>query len=233
MKECTRSVKLLVSDIDGTYTTDWKENNIAVEKFCGNGNILAFITGRTLWSYHAALTQLLIKPQYAAVNNGATVLFGDEIISNTVIPENVVNGVLDFLLKYAEIIELNTVYGMSVDLNSSKSEITELAVYLPMDIAREEFCTEVNNRFPVECVKVRNSNRFEICSLGVNKANAARIIARHAKIDEGNIYAVGDGYSDYGMIASFNGFAMDKCDDILNKFEKVRNVKSLIEKIEG
>ncbi len=232
MKECTENAKLIVSDIDGTYTTDIEQNNVAVENFRTKGNVFAFCTGRCYNDFLGGCRLWDLKCDYVATDNGATVRQGDKIISNSVIPQSIVSEIIDFTKENAEKVELHSCHGHSEDISYAPGETIKITISLRDEISAVRLEDKIKSDFAdkVNCCKVRGIAFLEIMAHGVSKASASRIIAEHAGIRQENIFTVGDAESDISMLKAFNGYAIGTSEKCLADFKKISSVHELIEK---
>ncbi len=76
---------------------------------------------------------------------------------------------------------------------------------------------------------------IEIISSKTNKSNAIRLLTQKFKIDDKNIYTIGDGFSDIEMVKDFNGYCMEESVEELKKvaIKEYKSVSELITEVMG
>ena len=70
-----------------------------------------------------------------------------------------------------------------------------------VNISKNKIINEKYSNF-VNCYYVSN-NAVEIISNKTNKSNAIQLLIDRLKIDNNNVYTIGDGYSDIEMVRDF------------------------------
>ena len=75
----------------------------------------------------------------------------------------------------------------------------------------------INNKF--YNYHTDNSNRLGvfISNPKSRKSDYIRAVGLHEKIDDKDIYTIGDGYNDIDMIESFNGYAMENANNAVKQ----------------
>lgn len=76
-------------------------------------------------------------------------------------------------------------------------------------------------------------NAIEIISNKTNKSKAIKLLTQQFKIDDRNVYTIGDGFSDIEMVKNFNGYCMEESVEELKKVAKkqYKSVSGLIREV--
>lgn len=205
-------VKIIISDYDDTFYTnskDIKKNVKAVNKFMNN-NLFAIATGRSYHDFLDVKELYNINYNYLIINHGSTILHNNTILYNSSIDNRIKNNILkelnlDKTVNYLACSTLNSRVSLTSD-NLTKINVrynTEEIARKIMDLINIKYGRYVN------CFMVCENKVIEIVSKASNKENAIKFIADKENILLGNIYTIGDGYSDIEMVKQFNGFAME------------------------
>lgn len=204
-------MKMLVSDYDDTlFTTEEeiKKNIEAISKFMMS-SFFVVATGRSYQDYHEVKTKYHIPSHYVVINHGATILKNEEVLKNITIDDSMKNKIVsDLSLETA-----STFFACSKKqsrVSMRENDLTKLHVRYSSkeeclkrkQIIIQKYGDKIN-LFPVY-----NEEGFEIVAKDANKKDAILEIAKREQIPICNIYAVGDGNSDFQMIKSFHGFSM-------------------------
>lgn len=202
---------MIVSDYDDTFyisDDDIKNNIILVDEFMKN-NCFVIATGRSYFDYKNKKDLYGIKCNYLIINHGATIIKNNNIIYNLVID----NFTKNELIKDLRLDTTISNFACS-DINSRVSidsdNLTKIHVkYNNSTEAKKikkiltcKYSNKINNFL------VCKDEAIEIVAKEVNKSNAINFIAQLEKINENNIYTIGDSYSDIEMIKNFKGYAM-------------------------
>lgn len=229
--------KILVSDYDQTFyldDEDIEKNKKSVEDFRKKGNIFAFATGRSYFDFMNKAEKYKLKWDYLIINHGATILDkNNNIISNYTIDNNIIKNIE----KDLEIEK--SINNFCCKLENSRTDfddkdLTKIHAKYEKDKA-EQINSLINKKYSefVNCYFV-SGNAVEIISNKTCKSDAIAEIAQIEKINQEDIFTIGDGYSDIEMIKNYNGYCMEESVQELLKIcsEKiVKSVSELIEKI--
>ncbi len=204
--------KMIASDYDNTFfvnESDIERNKKAVERFVAAGGVFVIATGRSFLDLRNMVDRFGFSYDYAVINHGATAIdFDARVIANFTIDDKAKNDLLnDFELPHI-------VKCYACDVENSRAcftdnGITKLnATYDSLDKAKERnaFFNAKYGKF-VKSYLVEGP-MLEIISSATDKANGIRAVANKIGMDERNIYAIGDSYSDVEMVSTFNGYCM-------------------------
>lgn len=214
--------KVLVSDFDKTFylnDEDIKNNIVAVNKFRNNKNIFVIATGRSFFDFKKAVSKYKLEYDFAIINHGATILDKDDnIISNFSIDNDIIKEIMDDLeLKNS----INSFFCSCLDSRVSEyhNNITKINIHYSSD----EIATRINDLINEKYSSYVNSHhinkeKIEIVSNESSKYKAVNLLLVNYKLNENNIYTIGDGYSDIDMVNNYNGFCM------VNSVNEIKNV---------
>ena len=233
--------KFLVSDFDGTFYNNGKDisyNIDMVKKFRKRNNLFAIATGRSLYDFTKKLEEFPIEYDYLIINHGATILDEeDNIIKNT--PIN--NEIKENISKELKIKDSESIFvckGLESRVSINEKEITKIHIRCSSQEEQENLTNILHTQYS-EFVKsyliTGIDHCIEIISEKTDKAKAIKEIAQLKKIQENNIYTVGDSYNDIEMLEAFHGFCMGNSEELIKQKIKKQctSVGKLIEKIMG
>lgn len=214
--------KVLVSDFDKTFylnDEDIKKNIVAVKTFRNNENIFVIATGRSFFDFKKAVSKYKLKYDFAIINHGATILDKDDnIISNFYIDNDIIKEIMDDLeLKMS----VNSFFCSCLDSRVSEyhNDITKINIQYSSD----EIAIKINNLINEKYSSYVNSHhinkeKIEIVSNKASKYKAINLLVVNNKLNENDIYTIGDGYSDIDMVKNYNGYCM------VNSVNEIKNV---------
>ncbi len=231
--------KILVSDYDQTFylnDEDIEKNKKAVNKFRENGNIFVIATGRSYFDFHNKVNLYNFEYDYVIINHGATILDkNNNIFANFFIKNEVIESIKEDL-QLEKSIKGFCCSKLESRVDFTHSDLTKINVrYNSKDeamsineIINNKYSNYINSYYVTE-------NSLEIISNETNKSNAINLLLNKLNISNGNIYTIGDGYSDIEMIKDFNGYAMTNSVDELKKVAKkeYESVSELINEVMG
>lgn len=230
--------KILVSDFDGTFylnNEDIIKNLEKVEEFRKAGNIFMIATGRSYDEFKEALDKHSLSYDYLIINNGATILnSNNKFISNCIIK----NWVKKILLKDLNFSNITNIYGCTIlnsKVNVNGKRLTKIHIeYKTLDEAKT-ICNYINKKYKLflKSYVIVTTKSVEIISSKCNKAKSVQKIAKAQKINNKDIYAIGDSYNDLDMIKQFNGYTMENGKDELKQISLsiFPSVSELIDKL--
>lgn len=244
--------KLLASDLDGTLVHNGKLDDLnknMVLKLQSENNLFGVSTGRP-YNGVTFLKDYGIKVDFYVLLNGALILDRElKEIKHERIDYNIVEELYE---KYSEcelfgvdegyetsVLVGKNIYGWEnihyrsikdlkhlrnslISINFSNKQLKEI----------ENICESINNEYGSYVVSYRNSYFVDIVPKGCSKGIGVEIIAGKYKIDNKNIYTIGDSYNDVSMFnITGNSFAFHHCEEDLKKNAKfiVNNVAECIE----
>lgn len=232
--------KILASDYDGTLyinENDIKRNINNIKKFRKNNNIFVIATGRSFYDLSIKIIEQNLKYDYLAINHGATILGeNNQIIANYSINEKI----KETLIKELDLSNNANMFACKMlngRVNINEKEINKINIKYDTLEKAKEMNDHLNKRYSDDIISylLTTDTSIEIISSNVNKAKAVRKIAELEKVEDENIYTIGDSYNDIEMIKEFNGNCMvvskQEVLDICNKKSQFESVSDLIEKI--
>lgn len=204
--------KILVSDYDQTFylnDEDIEINKEAVDRFRKEGNIFVIATGRSYFDFHNKVNMYNFDYDYVIINHGATILDkNNNIFANFSINDGVINNIKDDL-QLEKSIKSFCCSKLESRVDFEHSYLTKINVkyntkeeaMIINEIINNKYSNDVNSYYVTE-------NSLEIISNKTNKSKAINLLLERLNILQGNVYTIGDGYSDIEMIKDFNGYAM-------------------------
>lgn len=206
------SKKMLVSDYDQTFylsDEDIEKNKKAVDKFRKEGNIFVIATGRSYFDFHNKVDMYNFEYDYVIINHGATILDNkDNVFANFFINDEIINNIKEDLQLEKSIkgfccsrlesrvdFDHKDLTKINVKYNSKEEAMTI------NEIINSKYSNYINSYYVTE-------NSLEVISNETNKSKAINLLLNRLDVLLENVYTIGDGYSDIGMIKDFNGYAM-------------------------
>lgn len=206
------SKKMLVSDYDQTFylsDEDIEKNKKAVDKFRKEGNIFVIATGRSYFDFHNKVDMYNFEYDYVIINHGATILDNnDNVFANFSINDEIINNIKEDLQLEKSIkgfccsrlesrvdFDHKDLTKINVKYNSKEEAMTI------NEIINSKYSNYINSYYVTE-------NSLEVISNETNKSKAINLLLNRLDVLLENVYTIGDGYSDIGMIKDFNGCAM-------------------------
>ena len=231
--------KLLVSDYDQTFyinDEDIEKNKIAVNEFRKKGNIFIIATGRSYADFMKKKNKYNIECDYLIINHGATILDQkDNIIFNEKIPNEILESLkLDLHIENSEKNFCCSILESRVDFEYKN--LTKIHVKYNDSEYSNKILKKLEEKYN-GCINAYlvSGNSIEIISKNANKSKAIKLLSKEIEIGKGEIYTIGDAYSDIEMVKDYNGYAMKESVDELKNvaLEEIDSVSDLIRKIEG
>lgn len=235
-------MKILISDYDSTFyinEDDIKLNVKAVDQFMKkNGNYFVIATGRSYLDFIKKRDKYAINYDYLVINHGATVIKGNEVIYNCCIDNKIKNKLLEkidfsLLVSYfcCSAIDSRVSFdsGDITKINLEYSSVSDARRVYDMLLGDDELFSFIN------IFLVCSDKALEIVSKNVDKVNAVSYLQDFLGVGDGDIYTIGDNYTDYLMIKYYSGYCMsnsvDKVKEIATK--EYESVSDLIFDIEN
>lgn len=205
--------KMLVSDYDNTFylnDKDIKENTLAVKEFRKN-NVFVFATGRSYDDFMKVKNKYELEYDYLIINHGSTILDNnDNLFNNFCLDKNIVSKISDDLL-----LDKATSYFCCSFLESrvdiKHDNLTKINIEYGDNKLKNKILNNLMNKYN-DLVNILDISDYtiEIVAKTVGKEKAIDLLANKININEDDIYTIGDGHSDFGMIKKFNGYCMEK-----------------------
>lgn len=214
--------KILVSDYDQTFylsDEDIEKNKKSVDKFRKEGNIFVIATGRSYFDFHNKVNMYNFEYDYVIINHGATILDkNDNVFANFSINDEIINNIKEDL-QLEKSVKGFCCSKLESRVDFNHKDLTKINVrYNSKDeamaineIINSKYSNYINSYYVTE-------NSLEVISNETNKSNAINLLLNRLDVSLKNVYTIGDGYSDIGMIKDFNGYAM------VNSVEELKQV---------
>ena len=229
--------KILVSDYDKTFylnDIDMEENKIAVNNFIKEKNIFIIATGRSFLDFKNVVNKYKFYYDYAILNQGVTIIDNkDNVIYNTSMDNKIIKDIINDL-NLDKSINYFCCSGLDSRVNIDHIDLNKINVKYESNktaLSIKELLEEKYNKY-IYVYNISDS-KIEIVSKKSNKSEAIKLISNMLNIDKNNIYTIGDGYSDVGMIKDFNGYCVrDSVDEVKQvSIKEVGSVNQLIKEL--
>lgn len=231
-------MKLLVSDYDGTFDTsekDIKINCIMIANFMKHGNKFALASGRSYSSLMEVVNRHGIPHNYLSCfdgtylyGKGGTVLYRREMentpslrLNNLKMLKGQATMYYIYEDEYCKKLKNNTIGGISIhfDTHDKKPSIDFINEY--------NILKECNKDYDFKVYTYDNDIFYTIKSKDISKKTAVEYLKEKYKIDDSNIFTIGDTLNDKEMIESYNGYIIKGKKNI--KIDAVASYNSLNE----
>ena len=220
--------KLLVSDYDGTYTLNFDNNNIAVKKYVKDNNFFMFSTGRNYKSFTSDIKDDMIANYYSFSNGNVLMNNELKVLSYIAMPYNFIIQLKEYFNKIDDIDYLN-MYG-----ELDKKDIVEYYIKCSnIQIRKELINFLINNKYFNYHRDYNNELGLFISNPESRKTDNIKKVAFIEKINDKDIYTIGDSFNDIDMIKEYNGYAIKGSNDVVKEYAKKEydSVSSLTEDI--
>ena len=229
--------KLLVSDYDQTFYLDdfdIEKNKKAVTKFKSKKNIFVIATGRSYYDFYNKQKKYNFNFDYAILNHGTTIINKNgKVLTNISINNDIIEDIKENLCLEESI---NSFCCSEVEsrVDFNQPDLTKINIKYKSKNFAMEIAEKINNLFGeyVNAYYVSHDS-VEIISNKTNKSKAINLLLERLNILQGNVYTIGDGYSDIEMIKDFNGYAMVNSVNELKQvaIREYESVSNLIDEI--
>ena len=213
-------MKFLASDFDNTiYFMDDEETNqknvTAIRRFVKEGNKFCIVTGRNYTSIKQLLNEYSIPYHYLICEDGAKIFNSqDDCLDTTYLEPEMVSNIIS-LFKEKD-------YYFYLDDGYQKTDHIHYCVKVVVDCLdedeKEKIVSFVKDRLDVHIYASRY--HVNIINRCVNKKYALERLLKHEKIEENNLYVIGDNENDFEMLERFRGVVVKKHHSILDSLNK-------------
>lgn len=231
--------KILISDYDGTFyqnDIDIKKNIDKVDEFRTLGNLFVLATGRSYVDLKIEIDKYKIPYDYLILNHGALLLSKNlEIFKVFTLDKELVGSVLEYANNNKDIYDV-------VLINVFKKKVTDTSnvVKIMLKLYSYDNALDVkkyiDERYAnIKCYYEKEDNHYlvEIVSSKASKSLMIEKILVREKIENDNVFTIGDGVNDIDMIRKYNGYrvknACEELEFITNRV--IDNVSDLINDI--
>ena len=231
--------KILISDYDGTFyqsDIDIKKNIDKVTEFRSLGNIFVIATGRSYVDLKIEIDKYKIPYDYLILNHGALLLSKNlEIFKVFTLDKELVDSILGYVNNNKDIYDV-------VLINVFKKKVTDTSnvVKIMLKLYSYDNALDVkkyiDERYAnIKCYYEKEDNHYlvEIVSSKASKSLMIEKILVREKIENDNVFTIGDGVNDIDMTRKYNGYrvknACEELEFITNRV--IDNVSDLINDI--
>jgi hydroxymethylpyrimidine pyrophosphatase-like HAD family hydrolase len=200
--------KMLVSDYDQTLhfdTLTFYFNLRKINQFRENNNLFVLSTGRNYKSIMAEIIQYNIPYDYLSCSNGAELY--DR--SNKLVYASYIDKII---IDYLELVTKDTNLIKSINKTGAYNQKAhDQAINCLINFSSLESLKQINTELKetyrtIETVKWLKS--LLIYNTGVNKSLTIEKIKEIEKVEDDNIFTIGDHNNDVSMVRDYNGFNM-------------------------
>ena len=215
--------KMLVSDYDKTFylnDEDIKKNIQAVDNFRKNGNLFVFATGRSYFDFKRKALEYGLKYDYVILDHGAFLMDCYDNILNISYIDNAIIKKLRNDLNIEDAINMFCCSGIKCREKLNCPDLTKIHItYYDNEIALK--VNDKINKIYKDYVTsfIVNNGTIEIISNKISKDKSITILLDKINF-QGDVYTIGDGYSDIKMCEKYNGYCMK---DSVAELKKVSN----------
>jgi HAD superfamily hydrolase (TIGR01484 family) len=224
------NMKLLATDFDKTLFSgkDYKKNIKYINKFVDEGNLFIIVTGRYINSLLKDIEKLNLKYSYLICNDGGIIFDKDlNIIYRKDIPNNIA---VDIANIYEQSPFLNDWYidtGTSITKDKNANANGLIGKFNNIEEA-QKLLNDIKKRYK-EVDGYLSEKWINIAEKRVNKGNGIKELLKIVKIDESNVYTIGDAINDVSMSNyNFNSYSMSNS-VIELKSKTIRSYNSVYE----
>ena len=209
-------MKLIVSDFDLTFFDDNYDENIKlVNGFVDKGNIFVIATGRSYELLEKEIKNKNIKFKYLICSDGAVILDDSLNILKQIVFDECINEIIENLKKDTNL--------LSIDIDSNAEGISGVyCIFNDIEYA-SKVLENIKQKYNVDGYVTTHG--INIINKSISKVNGIDYIKGILKIEDKNIYTVGDSINDVEMIEKYNGYWIGK--------NNLSNFKEFIEKIDN
>lgn len=209
-------MKLIVSDFDLTFFDDnYAENIKLINDFVDKGNIFVIATGRSYELLKKEIENKNIKFKYLICSDGAIILDETLNILKQIVFDECINEIIEHLKKDSNL--------LSIDIDSNAEGISGVyCIFNDIEYASKAL-ENIKKKYNVDGYVTTHG--INIINKGISKVNGIDYIKGILKIEDKNIYTVGDSINDVEMIEKYNGYWIGK--------NNLSNFKEFIEKIDN
>ena len=231
--------KILISDYDGTfYQNDKyiKKNIDKVTEFRQLGNLFVIATGRSYVDLKMQIDKYKIPYDYLILNHGGLVLSKNlDIIEVFTLNKAEVDSILDYVSNNKDVDDTILISTFTKDVKDTSNIVKIMLKLYNYEKASEVKSFVDKNYRNTKSYLVGEDNHYlvEIISSKASKSLMIEKIVTKEKIENKNIFTVGDGINDIDMIKKYNGYRMKtSCKELLSITNKaVNSVSELLDNI--
>lgn len=222
-------MKIIASDYDGTIKTKKGislKNKRAMKRWRKQGNLLGIVTGRSTSTIKDELKNQKLEIDFLVCNNGGVILNDKlEILQLSLIDFEVAQSII----AYVETIDCNGyvlndgVYRARKGMNKehddlhnapstttmnellSNKKVAQIVVSFDEQEDANVLAKYINENFEASVNAFANVRCVDIVPKGVSKAQGIKYIVDKNKLNEKQVFAIGDSYNDMSMLEAYAG----------------------------
>lgn len=228
-------MKLLASDLDGTFTISPVEDcRRAVAKWQQVGNIFVIVSGRSLAWLPPEFDKMEIKCDYYLANNGAVIADSKgNILRSSPCPGEWIKEIMDFIFRRnGRLCRIITDRDQTVfppDKVPNESAISreeaeklpffyQISTVLPTREEAAQVTAELAAAFPGKINPLQNGICIDIVAADMTKAQGIRNLIEMLNLREADVITVGDNFNDLSMIEAFYSYAIESGEKVLREY---------------
>ena len=198
--------KILISDYDGTFYQNDKDIKINIDKvteFRQLGNLFVIATGRSYVDLKMQIDKYKIPYDYLILNHGGLVLSKNlDIIEVFTLNKAEVDSILDYVSNNKDVDDTILISTFTKDVKDTSNIVKIMLKLYNYEKASEVKSFVDKNYRNTKSYLVGEDNHYlvEIISSKASKSLMIEKIVTKEKIENKNIFTVGDGINDIDMI---------------------------------
>lgn len=254
-------MKLLATDYDGTlhYGEGIMQDDLdAIRQWKEDGNLFVIVTGRSMQSIDEQIKKFGLPCDYVISNNGGMVFdaAGKEMMANyldyvTAVDtiyamkemDNVASYVVnDGFYRHKIVVDPGVTDHRYPHLQPdlSEEEVLDMGKYAQLVVsmssadAAYEMAEQINHFFGAMVTAYANNCVVDVVPKGVSKSTGLDFVIEFARVDDQDVYAIGDSYNDIPMLENAaNSYAIAMApEEVQNQaLEVVDSIHSLLHSI--
>lgn len=212
-------MKVILSDFDGTLffgkDKDYSDTAEAIKKWQEAGNLFCMVTGRSLTHLLQDLEPMGIAPDYYVLSTGATLYNKDKELIDIV---GVAGEDIEIICDTAEELDYMFVGASATDgiylkqkgqpdIPYDRKFIAGFARF-NSDAAADKFELLIKEKLGNNILVMRQGIYFDLPNISCGKAKGIERLIDILKIDEKQIFCVGDGVNDLDMLQRFQSYSL-------------------------
>lgn len=224
------NMKLLATDFDKTLFKgkDYKKNIKHINKFVDAGNLFIIVTGRYFNSLLNAIEGLDLKYSYLICNDGGIIFDKDlNIIYRKDIPKNIANDIANIYDESSCLSDWYIDTGTSITKDTTATANGLIGQFDNVEEAKE-LLDNIKSRYK-EVDGYLSEKWINVAEKTINKGSGIKELLKIIKIDESDVYTIGDAVNDISMSDyNFNSYSMS--DSVIElKSKTIRSYNSVYE----
>lgn len=217
--------KIVFSDYDGTLDTSQEDiikNMEAISQFRKNGNLFVIATGRSYLDLKRKLDLYPIPFDYLILNHGGVILDNkEEVITASFIPKSISTQIFTLAQEHDSIDQIILFDTKEKDVKKITDKLTKIMLKTEEQSVARNLSNKINIQYQndVKSYVIASKKNYlvEIISIKTDKGKAIKKILEIENIKVEDVFTIGDGANDVEMILKYNGYGMQKSEEIIYK----------------